>query len=505
MEAAPRARPRPGATEVVLDRRTAKRDYDVGDSATGHRHDAGGTQQFKLVGIARFGGIDTTGRRDVGAVRPAHRRRVRARQARLRSTRSSSAATARVSQTGAGRPRSSSRCPDDSQTSRCSPASRSPRRHRTRHRSSGSASSRMFLTIFALIAIFVGMLRHLQRVQDHRGATPAARTRCSAPSGAAASQVTFARCSSRRSSSASCGSLLGFVARRRPGARASLFLLLNAGIGGPATTSLDDQADGVRHHVARRHRRHAGLRDRPRRSAPDGCRRWRRCATSPSTAPARPSSASSSAWSSWSSPRSGSPLGLAGTTVLLGARRRRPVRRDHRLRPDRRRADRQRSPRRLRGIGGVTGRIAGRNAARNPKRTALTAGALGVGLALLVARVDARSVRCRHSVRDQVRRAVRRRLHRLAEPAGRQRRRRRLPPAWRRRSTSCPRSRPRPASAADARQGPGSGSGQAVRQARRCRRPDPGGRHARPASSPRAAGHRRSARRRPRVQDARRR
>ena len=39
----------------------------------------------------------------------------------------------------------------------------------------------------------------------------------------------------------------------------------------------------------------------------------------------------------------------------------------------------------LRAIRGVTGQVAGRNAARSPERTALTAAALGVGLALLVA------------------------------------------------------------------------------------------------------------------------
>ena len=55
----------------------------------------------------------------------------------------------------------------------------------------------------------------------------------------------------------------------------------------------------------------------------------------------------------------------------------------------------------LRAIGGVIGSIAGRNAARNPKRIALTAGALGVGLALLVG-VATLGASAKQSVRDQV-------------------------------------------------------------------------------------------------------
>jgi putative ABC transport system permease protein len=55
----------------------------------------------------------------------------------------------------------------------------------------------------------------------------------------------------------------------------------------------------------------------------------------------------------------------------------------------------------LRAIGGVMGSIAGRNAARNPKRIALTAGALGVGLALLVG-VATLGSSAKQSVRDQV-------------------------------------------------------------------------------------------------------
>ena len=52
-------------------------------------------------------------------------------------------------------------------------------------------------------------------------------------------------------------------------------------------------------------------------------------------------------------------------------------------------------------ISGVIGAIAGRNAARNPKRIALTAGALGVGLALLVG-VATLGSSAKQSVRDQV-------------------------------------------------------------------------------------------------------
>ena len=52
-------------------------------------------------------------------------------------------------------------------------------------------------------------------------------------------------------------------------------------------------------------------------------------------------------------------------------------------------------------ISGVIGAIAGRNAARNPKRIALTAGALGVGLALLVG-VATLGASSKQSVRDQV-------------------------------------------------------------------------------------------------------
>ncbi|MFT3852671.1 MAG: FtsX-like permease family protein [Ilumatobacteraceae bacterium] len=55
----------------------------------------------------------------------------------------------------------------------------------------------------------------------------------------------------------------------------------------------------------------------------------------------------------------------------------------------------------LRSIGGVLGAIAGRNAARNPKRIALTAGALGVGLSLLVG-VATLGASAKQSVRDQV-------------------------------------------------------------------------------------------------------
>lgn len=55
----------------------------------------------------------------------------------------------------------------------------------------------------------------------------------------------------------------------------------------------------------------------------------------------------------------------------------------------------------LRGVAGVVGSIAGRNAARNPKRIALTAGALGVGLALLVG-VATLGASAKQSVRDQV-------------------------------------------------------------------------------------------------------
>src|SRR6478735_6361315 len=55
----------------------------------------------------------------------------------------------------------------------------------------------------------------------------------------------------------------------------------------------------------------------------------------------------------------------------------------------------------LRAIGGVMGSIAGRNAARNPKRIALTAGALGVGLALLVG-VATLGSSATQSIRDQV-------------------------------------------------------------------------------------------------------
>lgn len=55
----------------------------------------------------------------------------------------------------------------------------------------------------------------------------------------------------------------------------------------------------------------------------------------------------------------------------------------------------------LRRIGGVIGAIAGRNAARNPKRIALTAGALGVGLSLLVG-VATLGASAKQSVRDQV-------------------------------------------------------------------------------------------------------
>ncbi|MEO5899366.1 MAG: FtsX-like permease family protein [Ilumatobacteraceae bacterium] len=52
-------------------------------------------------------------------------------------------------------------------------------------------------------------------------------------------------------------------------------------------------------------------------------------------------------------------------------------------------------------ISGVIGAIAGRNAARNPKRIALTAGALGVGLSLLVG-VATLGSSSKQSVRDQV-------------------------------------------------------------------------------------------------------
>ena len=55
----------------------------------------------------------------------------------------------------------------------------------------------------------------------------------------------------------------------------------------------------------------------------------------------------------------------------------------------------------LSAISGVIGAIAGRNAARNPKRIALTAGALGVGLALLVG-VATLGSSSKQSVRDQV-------------------------------------------------------------------------------------------------------
>ena len=47
------------------------------------------------------------------------------------------------------------------------------------------------------------------------------------------------------------------------------------------------------------------------------------------------------------------------------------------------------------------GAVAGRNAARNPKRIALTAGALGVGLALLVG-VATLGSSATQSIRDQV-------------------------------------------------------------------------------------------------------
>ena len=77
-----------------------------------------------------------------------------------------------------------------------------------------------------------------------------------------------------------------------------------------------------------------------------------------------------------------------------------------------------------------SGPIAGRNAARNPKRIALTAGALGVGLALLVG-VATLGSSSKQSVRDQVgeqflgdftvtpsQRRRRRRLRRSADRAG---------------------------------------------------------------------------------------
>ena len=49
----------------------------------------------------------------------------------------------------------------------------------------------------------------------------------------------------------------------------------------------------------------------------------------------------------------------------------------------------------------MIGAIAGRNASRNPKRIALTAGALGVGLSLLVG-VATLGSSSKQSVRDQV-------------------------------------------------------------------------------------------------------
>ena len=55
----------------------------------------------------------------------------------------------------------------------------------------------------------------------------------------------------------------------------------------------------------------------------------------------------------------------------------------------------------LRLVRGVTGEIAGRNAATSPKRTALTAGALGIGLALLIG-VSALGSSVKDSIRDTI-------------------------------------------------------------------------------------------------------
>lgn len=55
----------------------------------------------------------------------------------------------------------------------------------------------------------------------------------------------------------------------------------------------------------------------------------------------------------------------------------------------------------LRAVRGVTGEIAGRNAATSPKRTALTAGALGIGLALLIG-VSSLGSSIKDSIRDTI-------------------------------------------------------------------------------------------------------